>query len=110
MTDWHGLLDGMTAIVRNTFGEPVPVQYVRGEDDSTHEVTGVFDYEAELAEAGGRLPARTRTPVLDVRPKDLGFEPLPEDAVTIDGQGTFRVVDTGMSSSGMTRLYLRKTA
>lgn len=108
MTDWGGLLDGMTAIVRDTFGEPAPIIYTRGEDDSVHSIRAVFDYEHEPLEAGGSVPTTARIPVLDVRNDDLGFEPLPDDRVVIEGHGEFRVIDTYPASSKTTKLHLRK--
>lgn len=109
MTDWHGLLDDMTATVRDTFGEAVPVVYTRTETGEVKDdLTAIFDYSHEALEAGGSLPTTARIPVLDVRNADLGFEPLPDDRVVINKHGSFRVIDTYPSSSGMTKLHLRK--
>lgn len=108
MTDWHGLLDDMTAIVRDTFGEAVSVAYWRAETAAITPITAIFDYEREGLDAGGTLTVASRIPVLDVRNADLGFEPLPDDEVTISGHGVFRVIDTYPDSSKNTKLHLRK--
>lgn len=107
--DWSGLLDDMTGVVRDTFGEVVAIIYKRGETGEIKpDLTAIFDYEHVGLEAGGRVPTTSKIPVLDVRNADLGFEPLPDDEVTISGFGSFRVIDTFPDSSKNTKLHLRK--
>ena len=107
--DWHGLLDDMTGIVRDTFGEAVAVIYKRAETGEIKpDLIAIFDYEHAELQAGGKVSTTSRIPVLDVRNADLGFDPLPDDEVTISGQGTFRVIDTFADSSKNTKLHLRK--
>lgn len=108
MTDWFGLLDGMTATVRDTFGEPVPVSYRRPSTGFTKDITAIFDYGHEALEAGGGVSATSKIPVLDVRDADLGFPPAADDEVTIAGFGSFRVIDKYPSSAKTTLLHLRK--
>ncbi|RWQ35844.1 MAG: hypothetical protein EOS20_17375 [Mesorhizobium sp.] len=107
--EWDGLLDSLTAVVRDTFRESVFVIYKRTETGAIKtDLAAIFDYSPEALEAGGSLPTRSRIPVLDVRNADLGFEPLPDDEVTISGHGVFRVIDTLRDSSKNTKLHLRK--
>lgn len=108
MTDWAGLLDDMTAIVRDTFGEAVSVVYKQAETGETKAIKAIFDYNREGLEAGGTVIVPGRIPVLDVRNADLGFEPSSDDEVTIAGFGNFRVIDTYPDSSKNTKLHLRK--
>ncbi|MER9393892.1 MULTISPECIES: hypothetical protein [unclassified Mesorhizobium] len=107
--DWSGLLDGMTEVVRDTFRESVLVIYKRFETGEIKaDLAAIFDYEHVGLEAGGRVPTTSKIPVLDVRDADLGFEPMPDDEVTVSGFGSFRVIDTFPDSSKNTKLHLRK--
>lgn len=111
--DWTGLLDGMTDLVRDTFGEPFT--YTRLETgevltvsaDSGIRLTGVFDPAHEPLEAGGALPAGGRIAVLDIKLADLGFLPMKKDGVTVAGK-SWEVNEKYVSSSGMMKLHLRK--
>ncbi|MBZ9820193.1 hypothetical protein [Mesorhizobium sp. CA4] len=107
--DWHGLIDDMTGIVRDTFGEAVAVIYRRAETgEIKSDLIAIFDWEHAELQAGGKVSTTSRIPVLDVRNADLGFDPLPDDEVTIAGQGSFRVIDTFSDSTKNTKLHLRK--
>lgn len=104
--DWDGLLDDMTAAVRDVFGEPV--LYRRTETGEDHEIHGVFDPDFKELEAGGTMPTLSKIPVLDVRVDDLGFEPSTEDRVTVGGK-RYRIMSIWPSSSGMVKLQLRRS-
>ncbi|WP_321336565.1 hypothetical protein [Breoghania sp.] len=108
MTDWGGLVDTATDIIRDTFAESTPVVYERSEDGLQYEVAGIFDFRDFNADAGGGVPTTSRRAVLAIKPADLGFTPLADDLVEIEGEGRFKVSDKSPSSSGMWELTLRK--
>lgn len=111
--DWTGLLDGMTGIVRDTFGEPftyTPVQ--TGIEITSSVITGeplrgVFDPAHEPLDAGGSIGAAGRITVLDIRLADIGLLPMKKDAVSVSGRD-WEVIEKYPSSSGMMKLSLRK--
>lgn len=113
MTDWLGLLDGMTDLVRDTFGEPF--SYTRAETGEvlTHSAaTGLplvapFDPAHEPLEVGASVSVAGRIAVLDVKLSDLGFLPMKKDGVTVAGK-SWDVLEKYASSSGMMKLHLRK--
>lgn len=106
MMDWDGLLDDMTATVRDVFGEPV--LYSRTETGEDHEIRGVFDPDFKELEAGGTMPTLSKIPVLEIRVADLGFNPSTEDRVTVQGK-RYRMQAIWPSSSGMVKLQLRRS-
>jgi hypothetical protein len=110
--DWTGLLDGMTGVVRDTFGDPV--SYYRAETGTTHTttpsgapLTAVFDVESIDSKDGASLTASNRRTVIDIRLADLGFVPAKNDEATVRGT-TYFVMDKDPSSSGNMKLQLRK--
>ncbi len=108
--DWRGLLDGMTATVRSTFGEPVRyfIDPEENPDDEPRLVTGIFDPDFKALEAGGTLMTTSRIPVLDVSVAEIGHEPVDGvDEVEVAGV-RYRVLAAHPSSSGMTKLHLRR--
>lgn len=113
--DWNGLLAGMTATVRDTFGEPVsywkfgtPTDQWITERVDGGPLTGIYDPDsAALAAAGGDVPLNSTMQVLEMRVADLGFSPDEEDRAIVQGR-TYRVVAVFPSSSGMVKLQLRK--
>lgn len=106
MSNWPGLLDAMTAIVRDTFGEPV--SYVRARDGTQVEATAIFDPDHESVNlAQGSVPVSTVRPVLDIRRADLGFDPEQGDTVTVQAR-KYRVVDVEPTSAATFRLHLHR--
>lgn len=111
--DWTGLLDGMTDLVRDTFGEPFTYTRLETGTTITHSVvTGLplvapFDPDHAPFEVGGSVPVSGRITVLDVKLSDLGFEPMKKDEVTVAGKA-WAVNEKQASSSGMMKLALRK--
>lgn len=111
--DWTGLLDGMTDLVRDTFGEPFT--YTRVETGVTlteSAATGLpllapFDPAHEPLEAGAALTVAGRIAVLDVKLTDLGFLPMKKDGVTVAGK-SWEVLEKYPSSAGTMKLHLRK--
>lgn len=103
--DWNGLLDGMTATVRDTFGEPV--SYTREETGETIELVGIFDPDFKEVTAGGAMPTLSKVPVLEVRVDDVGADPVQGDRVVIKGKA-YIVAAPWPSSSGMVKLQLRR--
>jgi len=111
--DWEELLDGMTAVVADTFA--VSLVYERAEQpgvliDKTPSgapLTCIYDVEVADAAEGGSLTVSNRRTVIDVRLADLGFVPAKKDRVTVPA-GTFTVLDKDQSTSGMMKLELRK--
>lgn len=111
--NWGGLLDGLTATVRDTFGEPV--LYQRANDGPAYEITAIFDPDFEALAANGSQEVVGRIPVLDVRLADIGGgEVKQEDRVTFLAPGTprtgktYKVLQALPSSSGMMKAHLRK--
>ncbi|MCW1412206.1 hypothetical protein OLZ32_28045 [Rhizobium sp. 1AS11] len=112
--DWDSLLDDMTAIVAETF--PKGITYHRLETGTTHSttpsgapLTAIYDISAtDTRDNGGTLAVNNRQIIIDVRIADLGFEPATKDRVDVDGKGSFTVLALMPSSSGMTKLLLRK--
>jgi hypothetical protein len=103
--DWNGLLDGMTAIVRDTFGEPV--SYWIEATGETIEIIGIFDPDFKEVAAGGTMPTLSKVPMLEVRVDDIGVDPMQGDRVTVQGR-RYLVSAPWPSSSGMVKLQLRK--
>lgn len=106
--DWEGLLEGATAIVRDTFGEPF--SYVRASDGYTVDpVTAIFDPDFVEMAGNGAQQVSARMIVVEVRNEDIGGEPKLEDRFTRKKTGvTYRVSVPMPSSSGMTKVQLRK--
>lgn len=106
--DWEGLLEGATAIVRDTFGEPFT--YVRHSDGHKVEpVTAIFDPDFVEMAGNGAQQMAARMIVVEVRDSDIGGEPKLEDRFTRHKTGiTYRVSTPMPSSSGMTKVQLRK--
>jgi len=102
--DWNGLLDAMTATVRDTFGEPV--SYVRS-DGQAVEITGVYDPDYKPVEVGGTMQTLSNRIVLDVREADIGLPATTDDTLRVKGR-RFRVMAIWPSSSGMVKLELRR--
>ncbi len=111
--DWNGLLDGMTCIVRDTFGEPFTYTRLETGETLTHsvatgeELRGIFDPTWSPEQDGTALRVSATIPVLDVRISDLGFTPASKDQITVAG-ADWQVNDKIPSSSGMMKLHLRK--
>ncbi|RVH56276.1 hypothetical protein CN213_16140 [Sinorhizobium meliloti] len=111
--DWNGLLDGMTGIVRDTFGEPFTYTRLETGETLTHsvatgeELRGIYDAAWSPEQDGTALRVSASIPVLDVKLSDLGFEPATKDQLTVDGV-SYQVNDKIPSSSGMMKLHLRK--
>ncbi len=105
--DWNGLLDGMTDIVRDTFGQAV--SYSRFETGITYpNIEAIFDPSFETTEVGGSVPVTIRIPVLDIKLSDIGgLEPKQDDQAVINAT-TYRVIKALPSSSGMMKAHLRK--
>lgn len=110
--NWNGLLDGMTAVVRDVFGDPI--SYYRAETGTTHTttpsgapLTAVFDVETIDSKDGASLAASNRRTVIDIRIADLGFVPAKNDEATVRGV-SYLVLDKDPSSSGNMKLQLRK--
>ena len=111
--DWNGLLDGMTGLIRDTFGEPYSYTRVStGEVITESVVTGEpltppFDPTYSFEQDGTALSVGATIPVLDVKLSDLGFVPATKDEVTVGG--TAYIINAKIpSSSGMMKLHLRK--
>jgi hypothetical protein len=105
--DWNDLLDGMTDIVRDTFGQAV--SYFQFATDITYpDIDAIFDPSFETTEVGGSVPVTIRIPVLDIKLSDIGgLEPKQDDEATINGT-KYRVIKALPSSSGMMKAHLRK--
>jgi hypothetical protein len=72
-------------------------------------LTAIYDINAaDTRDNGGTLTVNNRQIVIDVRIADLGFKPATKDGVEVDGEGSFTVLALQPSSSGMTKLQLRK--
>jgi flagellar basal body rod protein FlgG len=112
--DWDSLLDDMTAVIAETF--PKRITYHRAETNTDHDttptgspLTGIYDIQSvDTRENSGTLTVTNRQIVLDVRLADLGFKPATKDGVDVQGEGSFTVLALFPSSSGMTKLQLRK--
>jgi hypothetical protein len=112
--DWDSLLDDMTSVVAGTF--PKRITYHRLETGTDHDttpsgapLTGVYDIQTvETRDNGATLTVNNRQIVLDIRNADLGFKPATKDGVEVEGEGSFTVLALFPSSSGMTKLQLRK--
>jgi len=103
---WRGLLDTMTASLRNTFGQSVT--YTRSKTGEVYEITAIFDITYSQSEAGGHLPANIPSKELDIRLSDIGNAPPSQgDSVLIDGT-SYRVKDIKQSTSGMMKALLRE--
>lgn len=111
--DWNGLLDGMTGIVRDTFGEHFTYTRLETGETLTHsvvtgeELRGVFDPTYSPAQDGTALTVSATVPMLDIKLSDLGFVPATKDQLTVGG-ANYQVNDKIPSSSGMMKLLLRK--
>jgi hypothetical protein len=104
--DWRGLLDGMTGVIRDSFGEAVT--YRRNASGEVFNIAAPFDPTYVQAEANGSLPVTVNRPVLDVRIADIGgHEPQQDDTAVIGGR-SYRVIDVEPSNSGMMKAHLRK--
>lgn len=111
--DWTGLLDGMTDLVRDTFGEPFTYTPQATGVTLTHSVaTGSpliapFDPSHEPLDAGTAIGIAGRIAVIEIKLSDIGVDPMKKDGVTVAGK-SWEVNEKFPSSSGMMKLHLRK--
>ncbi|WP_127076011.1 head-tail joining protein [Rhodomicrobium lacus] len=103
---WKGLLDDMTAAVRDTFGQAVT--YTRAATGEVFDIVAPFDPAYASVEAGGSIPVTITRPVLDIRIADIGGHEPEQDDTALIGERLYRVIDAEASSSGMIKAHLRK--
>lgn len=103
--NWTGLLEGLTATVRETFGQPVV--YSRRNDGPVYTVTGIYDPDYLLQEGGGKVGGTARITVVDLVDADIGGPPDEGDGVLVAGI-SYTVASIIPTSSGMTKARLRR--